>query len=366
LLIGIEAADLKHGTRLGPMRELPVPDFYRPERVGVVWRVPYEERAREARSWAREHGIRPAYDDELRICLLAVDVQNTFCIPGFELFVGGRSGTGAVDDNKRLCEFVYRNLGVITQIVPSLDTHRALQIFHAVWLVDQDGNHPDPYTLVSAEDVESGRWRVNPGVCRSLGIEPDYAERQLVHYTRALAERGKYQLTIWPYHALLGGIGHALVSAVEEAFFFHGAVRETQPSFQVKGQQTLTEHYSLLGPEVTSGPDGEELGRRNEGLIEELRGYDAVVVAGQAKSHCVAWTIDDLLEGDDDVRGLAERVYLLEDCTSPVVVPGAVDYTDEADAAFERFSAAGMHVVRSTVPLAGWAGIGERIAEAVS
>jgi nicotinamidase-related amidase len=207
---------------------------------------------------------------------------------------------------------------------------------------------------------------VNPGVCRSLGIEPDYAERQLVHYTRALAEGGKYQLTIWPYHALLGGIGHALVSAVEEAFFFHGAVRETQPSFQVKGQQTLTEHYSLLGPEVTSGPDGEELGRRNEGLIEELRGYDAVVVAGQAKSHCVAWTIDDLLEGDDDVRGLAERVYLLEDCTSPVVVPGAVDYTDEADAAFERFSAAGMHVVRSTVPLAGWAGIGERIAEAVS
>jgi nicotinamidase-related amidase len=117
---------------------------------------------------------------------------------------------------------------------------------------------------------------------------------------------------------------------------------------------------------VTSGPDGEELGRRNEGLIEELRGYDAVVVAGQAKSHCVAWTIDDLLEGDDDVRRLAERVYLLEDCTSPVVVPGAVDYTDEADAAFERFATAGMHVVRSTVPLAEWPGIGERIAETVS
>ncbi len=348
------------------MRELPVPDFYRPERVGEVWRVPYEDRAREARSWAQEHVIRPAEDDELRICLLAVDVQNTFCIPGFELFVGGRSGTGAVDDNRRLCEFVYRNLGVITQIVPSLDTHHALQIFHAVWLVDEDGNHPDPYTLVSAEDVESGLWRVNPGVCRSLGIEPDYAERQLVHYTRALAEGGKYQLTIWPYHALLGGIGHALVSAVEEAFFFHGAVRETQPSFQVKGEETLTEHYSILGPEVTLGPDGEELGRRNEQLIEQLLGFDAVVVAGQAKSHCVAWTIDDLLAGDGEVERLAGRVYLLEDCTSPVVVPGAVDYTDEADAAFARFAEAGMHVVRSTVPLAAWPGIGERIAEAVS
>jgi len=360
LLIGSEAANLKRGTRLGPMRELPVPDFHRPEQVGEVWRVPYEERARDARPWVDEHGIRPASTDELRICLLAVDVQNTFCIPGFELFVGGRSGTGAVDDNRRLCAFVYRNLGAITQIVPSLDTHRVMQIFHAVWLVDADGNHPEPYTLVSAEDVESGRWRVNPAVCTSLGLDRDYAERQLAHYTRALAEGGKYELTIWPYHALLGGIGHALVSAVEEAFFYHGAARETQPSFQAKGEDTLTEHYSILGPEVTVGPDGEDLGRRNEQLIEELLGYDAVVVAGQAKSHCVAWTIDDLLEGDGEARQLAERVYLLEDCTSPVVVPGAVDYTDEADAAFERFAAAGMHVVRSTTPLVEWPGFEAR------
>ena len=346
------------------MRELPVPDFYRPEQVGEIWRVPYEERARDARLWAEQYEIRPASEDAFRICLLAVDVQNTFCIPGFELFVGGRSGTGAVDDNRRLCAFVYRNLGAITRIVPSLDTHRVLQIFHAVWLVDEDGNHPEPYTLVSAEDVESGRWRVNPAVCTSLGIELDHAGRQLVHYTRALAAGGKYELTIWPYHALLGGIGHALVSSVEEAFFFHGAARETQPSFQVKGEETLTEHYSILGPEVTRGPDGEELGRRNEQLIEELLGYDAVVVAGQAKSHCVAWTIDDLLAGDGGTRPLAERVYLLEDCTSPVVVQGAVDYTDEADAAFERFAAAGMHVVRSTMPLADWPGIAARATSA--
>ena len=112
---------------------------------------------------------------------------------------------------------------MITRVVPSLDTHRVQQIFHAVWLVDTERNHPEPYTLISAEDVDSGRWRVNPAVCASLGLDRDYTERQLAHYTRTLAEGGKYQLTIWPYHALLGGIGHALVSAIEEAFFFHGA-----------------------------------------------------------------------------------------------------------------------------------------------
>jgi nicotinamidase-related amidase len=88
--------------------------------------------------------------------------------------------------------------------------------------------------------------------------------------------------------------------------------------------------------------------------------FDAVVVAGQAKSHCVAWTIADLLE-DDDLRELAERTYLLEDCTSPVVVPGVVDYTDEADAAFERFEAAGMRVVRSTEPIDRWPGLAQTI-----
>ncbi len=344
------------------MRELTGPPHFDALRVGEVWRVPYEERAREARAWAQEHGVTPAADDGFRVCLVAVDVQNTFCLPDFELFVAGRSGTGAVDDSGRLCEFVYRNLATITQVFPSLDTHQSMQVFHAIWLVDERGEHPAPYTIVSARDVETGRWRMNPAVARALGLDEDYARRHLEHYTRRLAQGGKYDLTVWPYHAMLGGIGHALVPAVEEAIFFHGLARDSRPDFQVKGDAPLTEHYSMLGPEVTEGPDGDRLGRRNTELVDKLLRFDAVVVAGQAKSHCLAWTIDDLLK-DDDVRerGLAERTYLLEDCTSPVVVPGVVDYTDEADAAFARYEAAGMHCVRSTDPIESWPGLRERV-----
>jgi nicotinamidase-related amidase len=100
----------------------------------------------------------------------------------------------------------------------------------------------------------------------------------------------------------------------------------------------------------------------NTQLIAKLLDFDAVVVAGQAKSHCVAWTIDDLIDDDELRERLAERVYLLEDCTSPVVVPGVVDYTDEADAAFERYRAAGMHVVRSTDPIDNWPDMEQRVA----
>ena len=93
-------------------------------------------------------------------------------------------------------------------------------------------------------------------------------------------------------------------------------------------------------------------------LVDHLHQYDAVIIAGQAKSHCVAWTIADLLaEVQARDFSLAPHVYLLEDCTSPVVVPGVIDYTDEADAAFRRFAEAGFHVVRSTDPLSTWPGL---------
>lgn len=338
--------------------ELPIPSHFAPDRVGEVWRVPYQQRAHEAEQWAREHGMHAAADDEYRIGLLLVDVQNTFCLPDFELYVGGRSGTGAVDDNRRLCEFIYRNLGVISQVIATLDTHQAMQIFHAIYLVDSDGKHPAPFTLVPVDDVEQGKWKFNPAVASSLGVDAAYGQQHLRHYVRSLKESGKYDLTIWPYHSMLGGIGHALAAVVEEAVFFHALARHSQVDFRVKGGNPMTEHYSVLGPEVTRGPDGKEIAHKDRSLVEKLLAFDAVIIAGQAKSHCVAWTIDDLLRGIEkrDAK-LASKIYLLEDCTSPVVVPGVIDYTDDADAAYRRFADAGAHVVRSTDPIRQWPGM---------
>ena len=343
---------------------LPLPPSWDPERVAEVWRVDYATRFEEATRWREQHGLRPAAEDVFRVALVVVDVQNTFCTPGFELFVAGQSGTGALDDSRRLCEFVYRNLERLTQIVPTLDTHQALQIFHPVMLVDAQGCNPEPFTSVTAADVEAGRWRISPPAAEGLGLDPDNAEEHLRYYTETLNEGGKYSLTVWPFHAMLGGVGYALVSAVEEALFFHSIARFAPLDFQPKGDNPLTEHYSMLGPEVEFDREGEPLGRRNQQLIERLLRYDAVVIAGQAKSHCVAWTIQDLLS-DPTVteRNLQSKVYLLEDCTSPVVVPGSVDFTDEANAAFRRFSESGAHLVRSETPMHEWPGVvGEALA----
>ena len=327
---------------------LPIPAFFDPDKLDQVWRVPYEERARQARAWALQLGLQPASGNGTKTWLMLVDVQNTFCIPDFELYVAGRSGTGAVDDNRRLCEFIYCNLGMITQITATMDTHQAMQIFHAIFLIDENGEHPAPYTNVSAEDVRTGKWKFNPALAGHFGISEAQGQERLQHYVNKLEEVEKYSLTIWPYHAMLGGIGHALVSSVEEALFFHSIARLSPPHFEIKGDRSFTEHYSVIGPEVERGPKGEILGEHNDKFIEMLKGVDRLVIAGQAKSHCVAWTIADLL-GDlqKEDPSLAGKIYLLEDCTSPVVVPGA-DFTDQADAAFERFEEAGMHLVKST------------------
>jgi len=88
-----------------------------------------------------------------------------------------------------------------------------------------------------------------------------------------------------------------------------------------------------------------------------------VIIAGQAASHCVKSTIDDLL---DEIAAqdpaLAKKVYLMTDCMSSVTVPDGkggfvADFTAQADAALQKFAAAGMHLVKSTDPITTWPGV---------
>jgi nicotinamidase-related amidase len=331
------------------MTNTPIPDFFDTNKVGTVWRIPYEERAKQARDFAVHSALQPASASTTRTWLMLIDVQNTFCIPDFELYVGGRSGRGAVEDNTRLCEFIYRNLANITHITATMDTHSAMQIFHAVFFVDKDGNHPSPYTDIHAAELRNGKWTFNPALASEFSIAPEYGQQMMIHYAEALEKKGKYALTIWPYHAMLGGIGHALVSSVEEALFFHSIARNTQYDIEIKGDKPFTENYSVVGPEVLTGPMGELLGTHNQKFIAQLQAFDRLIIAGQAKSHCVAWTVQDLLNDINTIDPeLAKKVYLLDDCSSPVVVPGVVDHTDAANETYARFAKAGMHIVKST------------------
>lgn len=302
------------------------------ERVGEVHRAAELHRTR--------HGVKPARDDRFRIAAFGIDVQVCFAHPEGSLFV-----PGAVEDTQRTVAWLYRNLGNLSSLHLSLDTHEAFQVFHPAWWRDVEGRPPQPFTVIRAADVESGRWRAVR--------EPEAS----LQYVRELERRGRYVLTIWPFHALEGGIGRALMPTLREAALFHELVRETPTRFISKGEEPLTEMFSVLSPEV------DRLGERRLGgfdtaLFEALLAHDRVYVFGQARSHCVRSTLEDLLAAiQARDPALARKVWLLEDAMSDVPpppltpLPAELDWPAQARAAMERFEAAGMRRVRCADPV---------------
>ena len=293
--------------------------------------------------------------------LLLVDLQKDFCLPEGALFVGGRSGAGAIDDTRRTAEFIYRNLARLKRITVTMDTHHAFQIFFPSFWVDRDGGPVSAHTTVSADDVRAGRLLPNQDVAWWVcGGDVAWLAKQALFYCEELERAGKYTLYLWPPHCILGSDGHALVGSIQEARMFHSFARGSQSWAEVKGDNALTENYSVLRPEVMTRHDLRPLAPKNTRLVETLLAADAVIVAGQAASHCVRSTLEDLLEeilARDPA--LARKVYVLEDCMSAVAIPDGrggflADFTTQADEALARFAESGMHVVRSTDPISAW------------
>ena len=316
---------------------LPRPKFYQDNTIGSLYLERAAMIADEARATANRFGVTPAARDKVRVAAFGIDCQIGFCTPGASLFV-----PGAVEDTRRTLEWLYGNLDKITGLHFSMDTHRVLQIFHPAFWADKDGKHPAPFTPVFHEEVRAGRWI------------PLMHPRECLEYTKRLEETGKYVLTIWPYHTLLGGISHALVPELMEAAIFHAIARTAQTHFETKGTHAMTENYSVLSPEVTE-LSGNVVGAFNAPFFKMLMEYDRVYVFGQAKSHCVLSTVNDIHKhvAATDPK-LAEKIWILEDAMSPVPPPPLAPLPDHlnfpklADEAIEQWKKAGMKVVRTT------------------
>src|SRR3954454_5639902 len=339
-------------------KPLPVPSFFDPAHA-ASWSYRPDETALAAAgaAWRTRHQLRPSASDESRVHLLLIDVQKDFCFPEGTLYVAGRSGTGAVDDSRRIAEFVYRNLGSLTDITTTLDTHLAYQIFFPSCWLDKSDHALQPFTTIASDMIIAGEVRPNPAMAKWLcGGNYTWLCKQALFYCQELERAAKYQLYLWPPHCLLGSDGHALAGIIHEARLFHAFARTSQSNVEVKGGNPLTENYSVLRPEVMSRFDGAALAQRNTQFIQTLLAGDAVVIAGQAASHCVKSTIDDLLTeiAAQDPK-LASKVYLMTDCMSAVTVPDGkggfvADFTPQAEAALQKFADAGMHLVKSADP----------------
>jgi len=260
----------------------------------------------------------------MKIDFLIIDPQNDFAHPSGQLFV-----PGAEEDSQRLREVLKRYLPKINKIHLTLDTHHPVHIAHPIFWIDQQGQHPQPFTIITAQAIRQQHWQT---------YRPEFQKRAY-DYVDALEAHGRYQLTIWPPHCLIGSFGHNIVAPVAEV------IREWEHSFAVtdyifKGANIWTEHYSALQADV---PDPEDPATQlNTRLLKALEQADRVICSGQALSHCVANTLRDIVTHIPQV----DKFILLEDTTS--AVPG---FETIGQAFLEEMRAHGMRIAKSTASL---------------
>lgn len=338
---------------------LPLPPHYDPTTTNDWGHTP-DHRAifQQAIEWQLEHRIRPAATDEYRTYLVLIDVQRDFCFPEGTLYVGGRSGTGALDDNRRITEFIYRNISVLTSITTLLDTHDVFDISGPAFWVDRNGAHPPEQTAVPFEHILNETFVPNPTLAPSLcDGNVDWLKAYAKHYARQRAKHGAESLWLWPPHCILGSDGHVIAGAIHKARIFHSFVRDAPDRTVAKADSPLTENMSGLCPTVATAHDGKVVGQKNSSLMAELCRADRVVVGGQIASHRVCSLMDDLVREflAIDPSGVS-KLHLLKDCVSSVTVADGgsgyvIDETEAVAKSFERFTEAGVKLISSIDPL---------------
>lgn len=344
---------------MSKFKPLPLPEFYDEKNC---YDDSYQRKVdlnfqEYANKWRKSHNIEYSSNSKYKVVLLSIDNQRDFIFPSGSLFVAGKDGKGAMNDQNRLAKFAYKYLHIINKITNSLDTHFLYQIFFGACHLDTDGFMLKPNTIITYDDYKQGKYRVNPAVAKEFGMSPPTLQKQFMYYMKELERQGKYKLYIWDYHTMQGTPGNNLSGVIDEFTQFHRLVRGAFNLPEIKGGSPFTEHYSIIQPEVTTFFDGSPLPgvQKNTRLLKDFLDATMLIIAGQAGSHCVPASVDHVLtEIKSQDENLAKKVYILKDCMSPVVIPGVVDYSQQQEETLKRFEDNGMNVVSSETPIEEW------------
>ncbi len=331
-----------------------IPNFFDSSKCGTMFRPDTATAAAEGRQYAADHNI-PASKkggNEPNIILSVIDMQADFINPQSSNLPGNLAVPGAVDDVKRLCNFIFDNVERITHIVASLDTHYLFQPFHQFnWMAGsnpadgyKEGDNPKPFTLITQEDIANSAW---------LPTRMPLHMRDMV---RRLELGSKKQLCIWPVHCELGTPGHALDPCLMEAIHFHAGARSNQYGLTIKGGSYFSEHYGILQAEVPFDDDQDT--QLNMTIVNKWMEADAIYFAGEAKSHCVLETLNQVAEVfQQKSPQMLERLHVLQDCTSSVADlvdengTVLVPFDDIANDRFKELAKMGFKFVNSTEPI---------------
>ena len=260
--------------------------------------------------------------------LLIIDPQNDFC--DFPATQAGNQPalpvTGADADICRLAQFIEHSSAGLENITITLDTHQYLDIAHHTFWRDANGAVPPPYTQVRLQDVTEGRLLP----CRAENLPG------VIAYLQQLEQRQRYTHMLWPVHCQLGSWGHAVHAGLLSACNEWSVRRLRNTVYVQKGYNPGTEHYSAIAAEVPDNAD--ETTGVNRVLLAQLAKADYLLVGGEAASHCLRATVEDLLRYLPEFR--LPQLVLISDCMSPVS-----GFEAQAATFFADMQARGVHLM---------------------
>ncbi len=270
----------------------------------------------------------------MQIELLIIDPQNDFCHPDGSLFV-----PGATDDMDRTADMITRLKDKIDDIHITLDSHHFVDIAHPIFWLDSSGKHPAPFTIIAAADVKNGLFRTT---------NPQFQTRA-TEYVNSLEANARYPLCIWPPHCLIGSWGYAVINHFDKTtpiaplfeVLLNWENQFAMVDYVTKGSNFWTEHYSAVQADVPDPQDPDT--QLNMSLIETLQKADIILLAGEARSHCLANTVIDIANnfGEENIK----KMILLQDATSDVPdPPGTTMFTDIGEKFVTDMVARGMQV----------------------
>ncbi len=236
--------------------------------------------------------------------LLIIDAQFDFCHPKGALYV-----QGAEMDMMRLASFIKKNQHKIHHITLTIDSHPVNHIAHPSFWEDENGNFPPPFTQITLKDVTEKRWK------------PRFETQKAIKYLADLEKQGLFPHFIWPEHCLKGSLGASidenLMLAVHE--WTRLGYDNNYNDYQTvrKGEYALSENFGIFQAQIPDENVPET--QLNTKLLEQLASFDRVFLAGEAKSHCVATSLNQLLDyAEANMPTLIHKLVILEDCMSDV------------------------------------------------
>ena len=235
---------------------------------------------------------------------------------------------GSGEDAKKLVKFIEK-VNPDT-IFSSMDSHYDLDISHPAWWLKADGSHVSPFTLITSDAIKNGEFNAVIDPTASLKyVEELEATKEFLHF-------------IWPEHCIMGSAGHNLHPVYAAALRDWSLKNKKWVNFINKGVNPFTEHFGIFRANVPMASDAST--QVNQGVFVTLNNHDEIFLAVQARTHCDANSLRQLLQ---IAPYLAPKVIVLEDCMSDVGgLPN--DFYESVDKIYADAYAMGVRKARST------------------